>query len=329
MKKRNVGILGAGNIANYMANTLVHMNAVVPYAVAAREKERAEGFAARYGIQKAYGSYREMIGDPAVDLIYIATPHSHHAEHMRQCLEGGKHVLCEKAFTSTAKEAREVFALAKQKGLLVTEAIWPRYMPMARTIRDFLASGKIGKIHSMTCNLGYPVAHVKRLREPSLAGGALLDVGVYTMHFASLVMGNDVKDVASAAVMNEKGVDLQGCAALTYGGGRMANVFFSVLCATDRIGAIHGEEGYALIGNINNFEYLRVYNRDHELIEETLRAPQITGFEYEVRAAMDAIERGALECAEATHADTLFVMELMDSIRHGWGMWYPWETRDI
>lgn len=326
MKKLNFAILGAGNIANAMAKTITRMDSVAPYAVASREFSRAQNFAEAYGFQKAYGSYREMIEDPEVDLVYIATPHSHHREQMTLCLEGGKHVLCEKAFTKTAGEAREVLALAKEKKLLVTEAIWPRYMPMAKTINAYLASGKIGRIHSLTCNLGYPVAHVERVKDPALAGGALLDVGIYPLTFASIVMGDDIREISSAAVMNENGVDVQGSIALTYTDGRAASLFFTVLSPTDRTGAIYGDTGYVLIDNINNFQSLRAYNKDHQLIEEILCPPQITGYEYEVQAAVDAICAGELECRDMPHDETIRMMERMDKLRHSWGLWYPGET---
>jgi predicted dehydrogenase len=328
MKKLNFAILGAGSIANAMAKTVLGMDSVAPYAVASRDAEKARRFAEQYGFQKAYGSYREMIGDPTVDLVYIATPHSHHAEHMRLCIEGGKNILCEKAFTRTAKEAREVLAYAKQKQIFVTEAIWPRYMPMAKTIQSFCASGKIGAVRALTCNLGYPVAHVERVMEPALAGGALLDVGVYTLTFASIVLEDDIREMTSSAVMNEKGVDAQGSVSLIYANGCAASLFFTVLSPTDRTGAIYGDDGYALVDNINNFQSLRIFDKEHRLVEEILCPPQITGYEYEVQAAVDAIRAGALECQEMPHEKTIRMMELMDDIRHGWGMWYPGEEHD-
>ena len=133
----NIAILGAGGIANTMAKTIVGMNDnnISLYAVAARDGERAKKFAKEYGIEKFYGSYEEMVQDEQVDLVYIATPHSHHYEHMKLCLNNGKHVLCEKAFTVNAKQAEEVIALGKEKGLLVAEAIWTRYMPVKTMIR--------------------------------------------------------------------------------------------------------------------------------------------------------------------------------------------------
>jgi len=326
MKKIKFAILGAGMIANFLAETVQKMDTVEAYAVASRDLVRAQSMADKYGFAKAYGSYQEMLDDPEVDLVYIATPHSMHIEHAVQCLEAGKHVLCEKAFTVTADEARTITKLAREKKLLITEAIWPRYMPMAKTLQDFCSSGKIGKIHSLAANLGYPVSHIDRITNPLLAGGALLDIGVYTLTFASIIMGDDIKDITTTAVMNDNGVDMQSTTTLTYGDGRISSLFCTALGPTDRMGILYGETGYAIVENINNFESLRVYNSAHKLIEQIDRPGQITGYEYEVQAAADAIHAGKLECADMPHEETVFIMELMDKIRHCWGMWYPNEN---
>jgi len=329
MKKINFAILGAGSISNMLGITVQKMDTVNAYAVASRDLGRAQSIARKYGFEKSYASYEEMLSDPEVDLVYIATPHSHHAEHVRLCLEAGKHVLCEKAFTVTAAEARSITALAKEKKLLLTEAIWPRYMPMAKTLQDFVKSEKIGKIHSLTCNLGYPIAHIERIQNPELAGGALLDVGVYTLTFASIIMGDDIMDITTTAVMNDRGVDMKSTTTLTYSDGRISSLFSSALGPTDRMGILYGETGYAIVNNINNFESLKVYNADHVLVEQIDRPEQITGYEYEVQAAADAISAGELECADMPHDESIFIMELMDKIRHCWGMWYPGEKDQI
>ena len=154
-----MGILGAGRIAVTMAQTIAQMPDVTSWAVGARSLERAQKFAEEYGFEKAYGSYEELAADPELDLIYVATPHALHAEHIRLCLEHGKNVLAEKAFTLTADQAREVLALAEQKGLLLTEAIWTRYMPMRRKLEEVLESGVIGKPTSLWANLSYYLLH--------------------------------------------------------------------------------------------------------------------------------------------------------------------------
>lgn len=140
-----VGIIGAGSIAGTMAGTIREMDCAQNYAVAARDYGRAAEFAQTYGFEKAYGSYEELVEDAGVELVYIATPHSHHYEHIKLCLNHGKHVLCEKSFTVNESQAREVLALAREKKLLLTEAIWTRYMPMRKTLDSVLSSGVIGR----------------------------------------------------------------------------------------------------------------------------------------------------------------------------------------
>lgn len=174
-----VGIIGAGNIAGSMAATLNAMEEAVCYAIASRDLKKAEDFAEKYGIEKAYGSYEELVEDREVDIVYIATPHSHHYEHAKLCIEHGKHVLCEKAFTVNAAQAEELFKLAAEKKVLITEAIWTRYMPYRKVVNDLLAEDVIGEVCTLTANLCYPISQVERIIRPELAGGALLDGGIY------------------------------------------------------------------------------------------------------------------------------------------------------
>ena len=164
-----MAILGAGNIAGTLAVTMQGLSEVECYAVASRNLEKAQDFAKRYGFQKAYGSYEEMLADEAVELVYIATPHSHHYQHMKLCIEAGKHVLCEKAFTATRAQAEEIFRLAKERNVLVTEAIWTRYMPSRKIINDLLAEGVIGEVKTLTANLSYAISDKERIIRPELA----------------------------------------------------------------------------------------------------------------------------------------------------------------
>ena len=318
-------ILGAGNIAHTMARTVTQMPEVVPYAVAARELDRAQAFATQYGFSRAYGSYEQLLADPQVELVYIATPHSHHAAQALACLEAGKHVLCEKAFTVNAHQARQVLDTARQKGLLVAEAIWPRYMPMAQRLREVCQSGIIGRVHTLTADLGYSVFARPRIHDPALAGGALLDVGIYPLTFAAIAFGSQVEGVSSTAVMADTGVDAQNSVLLTYAGGRMAVLHSSVVAVSHRAGALQGEDGFAVVENVNNYESIRVYDRDRVQIAEYRQPRQITGFEYEVRACAEAIRAGQVECPQMPHREILRMMELMDTIRGQWGLRYPFE----
>lgn len=318
-------ILGPGRIANALAKAASLVNGVEKYAVASRDFGRAKVFADKWGFEKPYGSYEELAADPEVELIYIATPHSHHYEHARLCMEHGKNVLVEKAFTVNAKQAEELIALSREKGVFLAEAIWTRYMPSRRMIDDVLASGVIGNITSLTANLGYVLKHKERMQEPALAGGALLDLGVYPINFALMTLGADIKNIDANAVMSPKGVDWINSIIFTYEDGRMAVLHSNMLALTDRQGVINGDKGYIEVQNINNCEEIRVYDLERKMTARYAAPEQINGYEYELMACMRAIGEGKLECDEMPHAETLRVMRILDSIRRKWDMKYPCE----
>lgn len=329
----NVAILGAGGIANAMALTLNRMaddpryaDLVAPYAVAARDGERAAAFAQRYGIPVSYGSYEELANDPDVDLVYIATPHSLHAEQALLCLDAGKNVLVEKAFTANARQAQEVLDAADASGLLCTEAIWTRYMPSRGIIDDLLASGVIGEIRTVSANLAYATSHKARITSPELAGGALLDVGVYALNFIDMVMqGRDIARLATTMMPYSTGVDAQSSTTLCYGDDVMATADCSMLAFSDRGGYIWGTKGYVVCTNINDVEAIDVYDNNHQPVRHVSVPEQLTGYEYEVAAAANAILDGESQCPDMPHADTLRMMKLMDRIRGEWDLRYPFE----
>ena len=317
-----MAILGAGGIAVKMAQTIAGMKDVEAYAVAARSVERAQEFADKYGFTKAYGSYEEMLADENVQLVYVATPHSHHYKHAKMCLEAGKNVLCEKAFTVNADQAKELFALAEEKKVLITEAIWTRYMPSRKMIDDIIASGVIGEVSSLTANLGYALHGIERIWNRELAGGALLDVGVYTINFALMAFGDDIKEVKGEAVF-KNGVDMMNSVTISFADEKMAVLHSCVSAALDRKGVIFGSKGYIEVTNINNPEVSKVFDKEYKEIASYLPPEQITGYEYEVEACMRALEKGELECPEMPHAETIRVMEIMDGIRKSWNYEIP------
>ena len=319
------GILAPGRMANAMALAVSSIPDIERYAVASRDLGRAENFAKKWGFEKAYGSYEEMVKDPEVEFVYVASPHSHHYEHAKLCLEHGKHVLVEKAFTVNAKQAEELVALSKKNNVLLAEAMWTRYMPNRQMISDVINGGVIGKVTSLTANLGYVISHVERMREPSLAGGALLDIGVYPINFALMAFGDDIKSIDATAVMTEKGVDLMNSIILTYEDGRMAVLHSSMAAVTDRQGVINGDNGFIEVQNINNCEEIRVYNLDRKMVARYEVSEQVNGYEYEVVACIKAIREGKIECEEMPHEETLRVMHILDSIREKWNMKYPCE----
>ena len=328
-ERNNVAILGTGHIAAKMAATLQQMKDVNCYAVASREQIRAEAFAKEWGFKKACGSYEELAADPHVDLVYIATPHSHHYEHARLCILNGKAVLCEKAFTANARQAEALLQLAKERNVFITEAIWTRYMPFSHTIRELVFNGSIGRPHMLTANLGYPIAYKERIAKPELCGGALLDIGVYPINFARMIFGTDIDDIQSHCVKNNYGVDIQESISFRYANGNMAVMQLTASCANDRQGIISGEKGYIVVDNINNPQQAAIYDSDHQLVKIYDCPSQISGYEYEVQASIDALRRGQLETAAMPHAETLEIMHLLYRLRKQWGVVYPADTEDI
>ena len=181
-----IGIIGAGWIADKMAQAIAPLSDIEISAIASRSIEKAQAFAKEHNIPKAYGSYKEMVCDPYIDLVYIATPHSHHYEHSMLCIEHGKHVLVEKAFTANADQAEKLIEAARAKGLFITEAIWTRYMPLSHKVKEIMESGIIGEPRIITATLCYMMEHKERIIRADLCGGALLDLGVYALNFARM-----------------------------------------------------------------------------------------------------------------------------------------------
>ena len=320
-----LGILGAGGIAASTAPTMAALQEVECYAVASRSYEKAEAFAKKFGFTKAYGSYEEMLRDLEVELVYIATPHSHHYEHMMLCIDHGKAVLCEKAFTLNVDQAKKVRAHAAEKGVFVAEAIWTRYMPSRKIINDLIGSGIIGKVNTLTANLSYVIHQVPRIYEPALAGGALLDIGVYGINFALMHFGTDIERVESAVRMMDTGVDGMETITIFYRDGRMAVLTHSVYARSDRKGIIHGDKGYLVVENINNPQSISVYDVQDQLVQKIEVPQQISGYEYQFMECVRCLESGKTESDSMPLADSVHVMEFMDSIRKQWGMVYPQE----
>lgn len=320
MEILKIGILGAGKIAHEMAKTVRCMEKAEIYAVASRSLDKAQEFARQYQIAKVYAGYENMVKDPSIDLVYVATPHSHHFQHVKLCLEHNKNVLCEKAFMMNSRQAQEAVSLAQEKKLLLAEAIWTRYMPSRAIIREAVESGIIGKVTSLSANLGYVVNHKERLVRPELGGGALLDLGVYPINFALMVFGEEYDSVSADVVLSEQGVDLEDSITLKWKDGKMAVLHANMQALTDRRGVIYGDKGYLEVENINNCEAVSAYDLERKLIRQYEIPKQISGYEYEVDACRRAIEAGAVECQEMPHAQSVAVMKLLDRIREIVGM---------
>ena len=320
-----VGIIGAGWIAEKAAITLNGLADCEAYAIASRSKEKADAFAEKWKVKKAYGSYSELIADPSVDLIYVGTPHSHHYDVTREALLAGKPCLVEKAFMANHRQAKEIVALARERKVFLAEAIWTRYQPVVAMMRELISS-RIGTPRLVTATLGYSMGDKPRIMRADLCGGALLDLGVYALNFVRFVrmfFDADIVTLTSQCVKSRTGMDLTNAMTLVLSDGVLCNLQSSAACVGDNIGVIAGTEGNLIIDNINNPQKITVNGPDRTYIE-TIHVPQqITGYEYQFMACRQALIDGLLEPREMPLEETLYIMELMDGLRKEWGVKYP------
>ncbi|MBP5425570.1 MAG: Gfo/Idh/MocA family oxidoreductase [Prevotella sp.] len=318
-----VGIIGAGWIAEKAAITLNGLADCEAYAIASRTQEKADAFAEKWKMRKAYGSYSELIADPSVDLVYVGTPHSHHYDVTREALLAGKPCLVEKAFMANHRQAKAIVDLARERKVFLAEAIWTRYQPVVKMMRDLIGSGRIGTPRLVTATLGYSMGDKPRIMRADLCGGALLDLGVYALNFVRMFFDADIVSISSQCVKSQTGMDLTNAMTLTLSDGVLCNLQSSAACVGDNIGVIAGTEGNLIIDNINNPQTITVNGPDRTYIE-TIHVPQqITGYEYQFMACRQALIDGLLEPKEMPLEETLYIMELMDGLRKEWGVRYP------
>lgn len=322
----NIGIIGCGNIARKMATTVNLMDNANLYAVSSRSAEKAKAFAKEFNCPTSYGSYEELVKDSNVDLVYVAIPHSHHYQAIKLALENDKNVLCEKAFTVNAKMAKELLKMAKDRGLLLAEAIWTRYLPTRKIITDIIDSNVLGKINSIDSNLGYNIHKNERIVRKELAGGALLDLSVYPINFTLMFFPSEIKKIGSVMIPHpETGIDAMESVSMEYENGMLATFRTSIYSATDRRGVINGEKGYLEITNINNPERIALYNEKYEVIKEYEIPKQLTGFEYEVAECLECINNNILETPSMPHSEIIRVLEICDGLREDWNYVFPFE----
>ena len=318
-----VGIIGTGWIAEKAAITLRGLTECEAYAVGSRTKERAEAFAKEWGISKVFGSYSELINDRDVDLVYVATPHSHHYDVTREALLAGKPCLVEKAFMANYRQAKEIVDLARERKVFLAEAIWTRYQPVVKMVRDLIDSGCIGTPRLVTATLGYSMGEKPRIMRPDLCGGALLDLGVYALNFVRMFFPADIVSMESQCVKSKTGMDLTNAICIILADGVLCNLQSSAACVGDNIGVIAGTDGNLIIDNINNPQKITVNTHDRVFVEDIRVPQQITGYEYQFLACRQALIDGLLEPKEMPLEETLCVMQLMDGLRRKWGVRYP------
>lgn len=318
MEKFRVGIIGAGHIAEKAATTLAEMEDMTCLAIGSRSLEKAKAFAERFGVERAYGSYAELMADADVDLVYVAVPHSCHFEVARQAIMAGKPCLVEKSFMLNATEAAGILGLAREKGVFVAEAIWPRYMPVRQIGRELIASGIIGEPKMINASLAYEVSAAERIQKPELGGGALLDLGVYLLNFVRMYFDSPVAKINTTCIKAPTGVDATEQITMILADGTLAALESSAWCQGGNEAVIAGTTGYLVFDDLINPKSIKVCRKRH-IVEKTIPVPeQITGFEYQFRACRDAIAAGQLEPSQMPHSEILYIMHLMDRLSAEW-----------
>jgi predicted dehydrogenase len=306
------GVVGPGRIAEKVVADFAVVDGARPVAVASRSLERAEGFAARHGVERAYGSYAEIVADPDVDVLYLATPHPQHHAVALAALDAGKALLVEKAFTATTAGAAEVVARAHDTGLFVMEAMWTRFQPAVVAVRDLIADGAIGEVRSVQADLGIAPEYdpADRLFDLSLGGGALLDVGVYVASFAQMLLGTPERVLASGSLF-PSGADADAHLLVDFGEGRTATLMTSLRTALPGQARVFGTAGW--IDVLPRFHHpdTIVLHRVGAEPETITRRPLGAGYAHELIEVIECLRAGRSESEVMPLADTLAVQTLL------------------
>ncbi len=321
------GILATGNIASQFARGLAALPDAELVAVGSRSQATAERFGEQFGVPHRHTAYEDLANNPEVDAVYIATPHSLHKENMLLCLEAGKAVLCEKPFTINAAEAREAIDLARRKGVFLMEAMWTRFMPLMVDLRRRLAEGEIGEVRMVQADFGFRTAFdpLKRIFDPALGGGALLDVGVYPISLASMILGRPV-EMSSQVTLGPTGVDEQSAQVFKYADGQIALLSSAVRTRTPHEATIMGTEGYIRIHSPWWYPTTMTIDKPGQEAQ-TLEFPyEGNGYNYEAAEVQRCLAAGKLESEIMPLDETLAIMETMDQLRASWGLRYPMEV---
>lgn len=323
------GILATGGIAATFTADLVDLPDAEIAAVASRSEESAREFAERFGIPRAYGDWEALAKDEDIDVVYVATPHSAHRAAAGLCLEAGRNVLCEKPFTLNLREAGELVALAREHGRFLMEAMWMYCNPLVRRLKTLIEDGAVGEVRTVQADFGLagPFPPASRLRDPALGGGALLDLGVYPVSFAQLLLG-EPSDVVARATLSAEGVDLQTGALLGWDSGALASVHCSIVSGTGATASVTGSHGRIDLPSGFFHPDRFVLHRDGRDPEEFTADPADgprNSLKHEAREVMRALRAGETESPLVPLDGTLAVMRTLDAIRERIGVRYPME----
>jgi predicted dehydrogenase len=323
------GVISTGRIASTVVSDLALLPDAVLQSVSSRTRQNAEAFAAEHGFQSAYGDdgglpgYQRLLQDPAVDVVYVATPHTSHYSVAKAALEAGKHVLCEKPLTINAGEAAELVRLAKEKSLFLMEAVWTRFLPSVQRAAEIIASGELGEIRWVQADLGFPAPDRpgSRLWRREDGGGALMDVGVYPLTWAMFSLGRP-QSITATAHLTDGGVDSETALTLSYSSGAQVQAMTSLTAATPQTATVCGTKGMLRCNAplFNPTELTITSSSGEQRVEKFTLAGR--GYTYQLREVIRCLQQGLLESPTMPLTDTLATMSLLDTARAQAGIRY-------
>ncbi|MEJ2148169.1 MAG: Gfo/Idh/MocA family oxidoreductase [Chloroflexota bacterium] len=325
METTRWGILSTGWIAAQLAQAMTDQPDAEILAVGSRTQVSADAFGDQWNIPRRYGSYEALANDPDLDVIFIGTPHTFHYENMLLCLNAGKHVLCEKPLTINAAQAEECIALARQKGLFLMEAMWMRFLPAIRALNERLSEGALGEVRLVEADFVIPKPYDPhhRLYDPYLGGGALLDLGVYPISFTHMILGTP-DQMLSHAHLGETNVDELATMIFIYNSGKSAVLTTSQRLVHPVEALVVGTEGYARVHSMFFRAQRFSVQIGEEGKEQVFDYPyESNGYIHEVRAVQACLQAGKLESDLMPLDESLAIMQIMDELRSGWGVFYP------
>ena len=316
------GIVGAGNIANKFARAIKNVDEAELVAVASTSAERGRAFAEKFSIPSLFVGYEEMANSTLVDAVYIATPHPFHKPCAEIFINAGKHVLCEKPVCVNAREAEELFASAEKSGVFLMEAMWTRFLPAIAEAKRVAESGEIGKIRGVSADFCYSLLPEEepKIYQKEMAGGSLLDVGVYGLNFAAIFLGSSPESITATADISY-GVDCQTNILMKYGGGEIASVSSAINVSKPEVAYVYGTRGYIALPRFYGAQEIIVFSNGEE--RRISRKSIGEGFEEEIYEACRCIRQGKLQSEIMPMRESITILEQMDYVREQIGLRYP------
>ena len=326
MDKINWGIIGCGNIANSFAGDLSIIKDARLLGVASKSIERAESLGSKFNVERRYSNYEELTADPDIDVIYVATRHNDHVSATKLCLENDKPVLVEKPFCVNASETEQLIALAAKRKIFLMEAMWTRFLPVIKQVKERINNGDIGNINMLFADFGFkaPYDPESRIYNPDLAGGALLDIGIYPISFASLIFGQQPDEIISQALMGQTGIDEQSSYLFRYSNEALAVLASTIKGYSPQSAHIVGDKGTYFIPRFLKGREATLLS-DGKIEEKIEPDFSGTGYNYQAQEVMDCLKQGKTESEIIRLDETLEIMQTLDRIRDQIDLKYPFE----